>query len=337
MLNPELPVQADAPKPQQKQMLTSQLTKGRLRVQINFSSLDLLQTCMRKAHYALGRNLRPAEPAPALAFGTAIHKALEHWYSLPVSERQLPKQYEEEAELYCFGQRLEYIPTHGALEAIRQFAIAAYPSLSALPEGDKRSMQSGLRILKAYFKHYAEDGFEVARDHAGKPLVEKQFNFPMFTGLDFDGTPLDIDYFGQIDVILRNAQTGVLVVADHKTTSALGKEFYDRCKPNPQYTGYVWAAQHMGIDTKLFMINGIQTLKTKTEFARQITERNEDDFSELRLSVKEAVYRWLRANKDDSYPMSAPNPCSMYGGCTYRKVCELPHNMREQVIKLEYS
>ncbi len=86
----------------------------------------------------------------------------------------------------------------------------------------------------------------------------------------------------------------------------------------------------------MFMINGIQTAKTKTEFARQITERTEDDFRELTVATRQAVETWLNAEKFD-YPMTAPNPCSMYGGCQYRKICELPENMKAQVIRLEYG
>lgn len=293
---------------------------------------------MRKAYYSLNLGLRSNEESSALAFGSAIHKALERWYQLPTEERVLPKSLEEQAELMGFAQGMDTVQTHGALEAIRQFVLCRFDILSALPEGDKRSLASGIRILKAYFKHYANDGFVILTDKFGLPLVERTAEHVMY-----DSDTLQIIYFGTVDCILQNTATGVIVVADHKTTSALGSEFYNRCKPNPQYTGYVWLAKHaLGIDTSMFMINGIQTAKTKTEFARQITDRGEDDFFELESSVINAVKNWTGRQDSDAdyrnrFPMTAPQPCAEYGGCQYRKVCELPESMKAQVIKMEYG
>jgi hypothetical protein len=235
--------------------------------------------------------------------------------------------------MMAFGHKIDEPARQGALEAIRQFATARREVLQALPEEDKRSLSSGIRILRAYFKRYHDDGLEVARDKFGIPYIERSFSFPI---VELEN--LQINYFGTIDVILQNKETGVLMVADHKTTASLGSEFYNRCNPNPQYTGYVMGAQRaLDLDVKLFMINGIQTAKTKTEFARQVTERGEEDFMELKISVAEQVDRWLRANEAQAFAQTAPNPCSMYGGCTYRKICEVPYKLKETVISSEYK
>lgn len=332
MLSPSAPDAAVLPSQTPKEMLTCTLQNGKRHVRINFSSLSLLQTCLRKAHYSLDLGLRSREESSALAFGTAVHAALEHWYQLPSSDRVLPQALAEESELLGFGHKRDEPASHGALEAIRQFVNKRYDVLSLLPEGDKRSLQSGIRILKAYFKHYANDGFHVYRDSHG-PVLERRAEFPLY-----ESNGLSISYFGTIDCVLQHEQSGVIAVADHKTTSQLGQEFYNRCKPNHQYTGYVWLAKHaLGIDTKMFMINGIQTAKTKTEFARQITERTEDDFQELKLAVKRAVLLWLEATDTAEFPMTAPDPCSMYGGCQYRKICEMPEKLKATVIKAEYG
>lgn len=315
-----------------KEMLTWTKTPTGHHVRINYSSLELIQTCLRKAHYSLNRNLKPADESEALAFGSAIHKGLEHWYQLDPKERELPKALHEEADLMAAGQNLEAKARHGALEAIRQFVMSRREVLSRLPQDDKRSLASGVRILKAYFKHYANDGFIVASDDKG-PLIERTFSFRLA-----DSPHLAIDYFGTIDVILRNTDTGLLVVCDHKTTASLGKEFYDRCRPNFQYSGYVAGAKKaLGVNTNLFLINGIQTLKTKTEFARQITERTEDDFHELEIAVGWRVNEWLHATKHDCYPQTTPNPCSMYGGCQYRGICEVPAAIKGNVIEARYG
>jgi len=304
---------------------------GRIVVEINSSSLDLLQTCLRKADYILNQKLIYGVENDALCFGTSIHKALEHWYSLPMDQRLLAKGDEEQASLYAFGHALE-APEEGALESIRQFCKAKWDVLSHVNENDKRSLHNGIKILKAYFKRYADDGLEVARDAQG-PMIERAVEFEMFADDN-----LVIRYFGLIDVVLRNSVTGAYLITDHKTTSQLGAEFYSRCKPNPQYTGYVWGAREcLGIDTNMFMVNGIQVAKTKHEFARQITTRNEEDFMELLQSTHEVTTRWLRALDAKSFPMSSPNPCSMYGGCNYLKVCEVPDSLKQNVINSIWS
>jgi hypothetical protein len=332
MLNPKVPDAAVSEQSQApKEMLTLTHNGKQTVVKINFSSLDLIQTCLRKAHYSLERKLREKQESTALAFGSAVHKALELWYQLPDKERVVPKSLEEQCEQYAFGNGLDEPSGNGAVEAIRQFCQVRHGVLSLLPPEDKRSLASGVRILKAYFRHYANDGFHVYRDGHG-PVVERLASFTMH-----DSPDIRIDYFGTIDCVLQHKDSGVIVVADHKTTSALGKEFYQRVYPNFQYTGYVYLAQKsLGIDTKMFMVNGLQTAKTKTEFARQITERSEEDFEELKWAVQNAVARWINA-KHTHYPMTTPNPCSMYSGCQYRKICEVPRDLRETVIKGEYT
>lgn len=314
-----------------KRMLEIQKREDKWIVHMNSSSLDLIQTCLRKAHYSLNRQLRsPGDESAALAFGSAIHKGLEHWYSLPATKRQLSSAEREAAQLMAFGHHLDD-DCDGALESVRQFVRARYDVLKAL-ENDKRSLENGVKILMEYFKKYYDDPLEVARDEAG-PMVERNVSFLMH-----EEPGLEIHYFGTIDVILRNTETGVLLVTDHKTTSALGQEFYNRCKPNFQYTGYVLAAKSaLGLDTNLFMINGIQVAKTKASFARQITERTEEDFDELRVAVRHNVMRWLEATSTESFPMAPPNPCASYGGCQYLRICEVPHKLKENVIRSLFS
>lgn len=322
----ELEEQHVARPPKRMLEVTSQ-PDGNVLVAINYSSLELIQTCLRKAQYSLARKLRSDDDAPALNFGSAIHKALEHWYTLPEAERELLPSQRERAELLAFGHGL-HDQTIGAVESVRQFCLARWDQLRGVPEQDKRSLSNGVKILKAYFKTYQKDALVVARDESGAPLIERSFEFEMHRE-----PGLVIRYHGAIDVILRNQQSGLLLIADHKTTSSLGTEFYARCKPNPQYTGYVMGAQRcLGISTNLFMVNGIQVAKTMQQFARQITTREQEDFDELTGSVVANVRRWLDATASGSFVQAAPNPCSFYGGCTYLPVCSVPGQLRESVI-----
>ena len=321
-------------KQQPKRMLeVSQNESGEVLVSINYSSLELLQTCHRKAAYSLLRQLRTdGADSPALSFGSAIHKALECWYKLDPAERELPSTQRERAELYAYGHGL-WDQATGALEAIRQFCVSQWTVLSMIPPEDKRSLSNGIKILMKYFKTYADDQLVVAVDSQGMPLVERSFEFELYRE-----PGLVINYHGAIDVVLKNLQSGLFMVADHKTTSSLGSEFYNRCKPNPQYTGYIMGARAcLGIETNLFLVNGIQVAKTLHQFARQITTREEEDFHELRLTVVNQTKHWLAALQAQSFCQAAPNPCSMYGGCQYLPVCSVPSQLRESVISAKWS
>ena len=79
---------------------------------INSSSVDLIQTCRRKAYYALERNLRGGDESEAQLFGTAIHRAMEAFYGAPVEggERRLTLEQFQDAFVDCASQTLAHLP-----------------------------------------------------------------------------------------------------------------------------------------------------------------------------------------------------------------------------------
>lgn len=273
----------------------------------NYSSIEIIQTCLRKAHYAIQRNLISQDEPAALIFGNSTHKGLEYWYTMPRDVRNSPEVIKR------------------ALEVFRETA----KPLETLDYSDKRHPSNGERILEAYFKRYAEDPYEVVRNGIGDPIVEADFQFTMV-----DKPDLRIDYFGRIDLVLRNADTGTVLVTDHKTTTSLGVDFFNRIAPNHQYTGYLMGIQKcFNIPTNEFMVNGIQVAKTKVDFARQITTRSDDDFAELTAAVEWNVRNYLHCLRESKWVMNSPNPCTQYGGCSYRQICAAPKNLREDMIR----
>lgn len=311
----------------------SKLEDGRDLVEINFSSLSVINDCLRKAEYMLIRGLRAETESEALTFGKAIHKALEHWYTLPAQYRQLTAEENDQADtLIASSLNGPSQPYETALDSINAFAVEAQ-SIRWLGAEDKRSLNNGIKILKSYFKHYADDGLEVLRDDSGKPYIEREVEFILHE----DGEKV-IKFHGTIDIILRNVISGQLFVGDHKTTAALGSSFYNRIKPNHQYTGYIWAAREcLGVNTDSFLVNGIQVAKTKSEFARQPTQRNEEDFQELKIAMIEASERILKAKESGLFPQNAPNACNQYSTCQYYEICSVPKQLRETIIKAKYE
>ena len=328
MIQVNQPEKKDPPK---RMLKIEKQQDNRYRIEMNFSSLAIIQECLRKANYRLLNKYVNESDSDAQVFGKAIHKGLESWYMLPEQNRQLTDAELKMVDSLIGGLTPESIyPT--ALDSIYEFIKAAEP-IHFLGDDDKRSIASGIKILKNYFKHYAEDGLEVLRDSKGEAYIEKQVE-----GVLHEDDKMIIIFHGQIDLILRNKISGQIHYSDHKTTAALGKEFYNRINPNHQYTGYVWAGNtFLGVESNSFMVNGIQVAKTKSEFARQFTTIDEDMIHEMTMAYIEAGQRFINAIERNEFSMSSPNACSSYGGCPYLDICQSPANLRQTIIENKYG
>ena len=321
-----------------KEMLSISEAGGVTSVSINFSSLTLIQQCARKAQYSLIRGLRPALESPALTFGSAIHKGLEVYYSGERTERRIPSDYKEIMSMIGCGQWQEEWGESLLFAAARAFALKAEP-LSALPDDNKRSIFTGVWMLQHYFQKYLTDEYVIMRDEHG-PVVERKFTMPIHKD---DG--LEIDLFGTIDFVMKSEVSGQILPGDHKTASSL-YDFYDKVSPNFQYTGYLWAAREiLGYDTDLFLVNALQVKQppktargSEPDFARQITQRTEEDFNELRLAIVSSVRNFLSYQKANHFPMSASGQCTAsYGRCDYQDVCAAPSSLRENIISAKFN
>lgn len=346
MVNPNfgaLPNRLPSPSDQEpKKMLTvSVLPDGRTLVEINNSSLSYLLSCGRKSWYALERKLVSEGGSPALVFGTAIHAAMEIFYREPRTNRSIPPGFAEICEELSVGALTlndPTIPDHFLFEAMRAFWAKSEP-LMLLPLSDKRSQGNGIWTLKHYFETYINDQYEVYSDKSG-PMVERLEYLDIYSD-----DKLVIRLFGTIDVVLKDSSTGQIMPADHKTSSQLGSDFYNRLKPNHQYTGYMLLAREkLGLDTNFFLVNALQVKErpktsrgTPPNFARQITTRDDQDFHEFKLTVVDAVKRYLTWKSEGFWPMGQVNECASFGGCQYLDICAAPNAIRENIIEAKYG
>lgn len=318
------------------EMLSIRIEGTKTVVRINSSSLGVIQTCPRKSMYVLHERWRAKQGAPALIYGHAYHKALEVFYTYPGSERSIPHNFTEHADL--IGRGYAAPEEHFLYDAVKAFVADAQP-LAALPDDDKRSIPSGIWSLSHYFNSYINDNYVIHRDAAG-PVIERPFTYVIF-----ESATLRIELFGTIDFILRNTITGEILPGDHKTTSMMGNDFMARVKPNHQYTGYLLAAQQvLGIESQNFLVNGIEVkAKPKTarggppKFIRQITRRTEEDMTEFRHVVTQAVSDYLGWKDAGLWPLGPVDACSMWGGCQYHDVCAAPFQLRDNILNSKFQ
>lgn len=318
-----------------KEMLSVSELNGKTLVRINSSSLSVIQECLRKSQYLLHEKWRSENEAPATIFGSAIHKALEVYYGGNMADRKLPKL--ETMELMSYGHKVEGEETELLLKATRAFIEKAHP-LAALPEMDKRSIQNGVWTLYHYFQSFINDPYIAFVDEAG-PFIERGFSFRLH-----EDEKLIIDYFGTIDLVVKHIKNGDVMVCDHKTSSMVGNDFYNRLKPNAQYTGYLLGAREVfKLDTNSFLVSCLQVKSkpitsrgTPPHFPRQVTTRDENDYEEFKDSVIWAVTNYLDALSVSTFPMMNVNACAMYAGCSFLQVCSAPKSLRQNIMNAKF-
>lgn len=322
-----------------KEMFSITRENGLTTVRINYSSLSIIQECARKSYYSFHEMLRSKTEGPATLFGGAIHKALEVYYKEPAGTRTIPRNFNEHSEVMAYGTPPPE-PEHVLYRAIQAFLEHAEP-LRALPSTDKRSLDAGIYVLQNYFKTYIEkeqDPWEIYRDAEG-PVVERYCDLEIYN----DGK-VKIILFGSIDCILRNVQTGIVLPTDHKTSSVVGNDFYNRLKPNHQYSGYfLLAKEKLGIKGDGFLVNCLQVKArpltargAPPQFPRQVTTRTENDLIEFKEAVIDAVFNYLRWEQTGIWPMGSVNVCTFWGGCPYLEVCGAPPSIRPNLIESKF-
>lgn len=319
-----------------KKMITISEENGKTKVEINSSSLSVIQECLRKAQYSLHERWKSDVESPATVFGSAIHKALEVFYSAPVEAREMVSL--EELEMTA----IHGVKKKGLLyDAVGAFAKTA-ELLRPLPDTDKRSLLNGAWILHNYFKTYLNDPYIAYVDDQG-PFIERTFSHRFH-----ESDNLIIDIFGTIDFAFQHVTNGNIIVGDHKSASSLGfgsSSYFDRDKPNHQYTMYMMGARRVfGLDTEDFMVNVVEVkARPKTargsgpSFPRQVTRRNEEDFEELHDVVLKTVRDYLAAIESGKFPLGPVLACNSYGSCQYKQVCASPKSLRQNILTSKFT
>jgi hypothetical protein len=327
---------------QPKKMITVSESEGKTKVEINSSSLSVIQECLRKAQYSLLEKWKSETESPATVFGSAVHKAMEIFYSAPAEEREMIPLEELEIIAATRPERdwsKEPLLSHAVYEFAKRAEI-----LSVLPDTDKRSLVNGAWILHHYFKSYLNDPYVIYEDASG-PFIEREMTFRIY-----EDDSLIIDYFGTVDAVKVHRDTGHTIGVDYKTTSSLmgyggSGNYFEKEKPNSQYTGYLLALREAyKLDLTDFCVDIIEVkARPKTargsgpSFPRQITSRNEDDFEEFRETVVKSVRDYLAAIESKSWPIGPVSACNLWGGCTYKQVCASPKSLRENILTAKFK
>jgi hypothetical protein len=158
-------------------------------------------------------------------------------------------------------------------------------------------------------------------------------------------------YTGRPDLVAMESHTGLVVVCDHKTSSAVEGRFLQRFKPHDQFPGYIFAVRELLKDIGLrdrqagrFLVNGAarkkppETSKAKVKpewFRRFEIPYVESELEEWRQATLHRVEDIQMAIKTDYFEGRTAS-CHSPGECNFVRVCSQPPEKRLIILKSEF-
>jgi len=312
----------------------------------NSGWMESLSTCHRLVQYKSLLQRVPTTEKASLNFGSAIHLALEHRYR-KYRHSDIGTEYYNE------------------LNTILSEFYNEHPC----PIDDWRNINWCFEVVKKYNEKYAIEEFGLLQDESGKVMVELPFAIELYRHRiveDSDIMPaiahpeIPIIYTGKIDLPLMFE--GAIWVMDHKSTSSLGAQFFDRMRMSSQQKGYCWAFEKLtGKKVMGYVVNAIRT-KEPPQYVIKGTEwrggnsRGEakkmspqdwwnESLQRERYTLKDGeLIEWKHNtiamveeffyNYSKGYlPMETALGCTAYGRCPYYGVCTLPPSDRDLLLQ----
>jgi len=251
-------------------------------------------------------HLKSKEPAVALVFGGAMHKAVEVWTQQ--------------------AYKVNYPETDAVAEAEAAFVTEWEAGLTLETRemlefsGDRRSVANFKRLFAGYRKKFPLEMYQ--------EVVACEVPFTLPLGVTPAGRT--IWWSGLIDRVVK-WMDGVYYV-DLKTSSyTLDAAFFNKFKLSGQIRGYVWAAEqlHPGEQFAGAMIHGVQVqapLKTKVRLPEELvqgeviplTQPQLEQWRENTLKRIDVIHEARTRGHLRNYATR----CSAFGGgCELKQVC----------------
>jgi len=306
--------------------------KGNRSVHLDYSILSTFSTCKEKARLAYVLHLAPKVEERPLSYGSAIHAGLSA------------------------------LDTTGDVEkAVEAFIAKLQEVGSALPveienaAKERRSIERGSYVIRAYAERWSSDPYEQAYSADGKPLAE--IGFSIFLR-EFQGIPIMLS--GKIDDIKKSKVDGQLYNWERKTSTGSVYSVLANTRPNHQITTYDFAVKTLlGLKLSGTALDAIYIsdrlpapkkggwftygIDIEKDFGREFTVRSETDIEEFLFDLDLQVTEFLQWASGDlrRWTRNAPTACSMYGGCKFKAgggrtgLCNT--NLNQNVIETEYE
>jgi len=264
------------------------------------TKLSLYRLCPQKYKYRVCEQLIPTEPEYALAFGIAIHKALETIYNNTYAERI---QTDNGQIIYNY----------------QDVFLSNYPQDA--PKG-ARTRAIGVELLTHYIAKWREEPFKVIE-------IEVPFAMPI---KDVHNKP-DFYLVGRIDLVIN--WNDEVMPLDHKTTSYFGEHFELGFKVDTQPTIYM-----MALGANKAVINALRvSAKINDEsFVRKVTTRTPEEFARALSDIRTTVQNIRTSYERDSWPRHGSQSCFAYNRtCEYYALCASSDQQAETLKETSFA
>ena len=360
-------VPPENPHHQRRPLLTPLPDPGHFLLVLDNSSLEGWKRCAMYARNQLVLERTPHARNAALAYGGAIHAALE---------------------VYLKGKTdVELTPLDGSMDTSDRLfftritqTIVNYFTDAAPPADDFRTVENAVIVMGEYIKrskfpdyelhiHSDADGLAVERAFEiplGVVEVGQYVDMPWLKGTDYSSIDLDLSpvndipspfvshihvaWSGRIDLI-ATAQ-GKPRIIDHKTTSIDGEQFVQSFQLSSQTLGYVYAARTLfpDLDITSFCLDAIRLKRPgkgqgitdkgvrggdpPLAFFRAYFDYSPDRIDRWRVDTLDHISNFIHALTSASWPMNDRHCFDKFGRCPYFDVCSIDDvRVRERYLQ----
>lgn len=286
---------------------------------IDNSFIEALTQCARACEYSYLVRKRSMEENAALNFGTALHLVWDWRYHTLGSTA--PDPVDEQIQIDILTKHFMENPP---------------------PLGDFRTLAHAVEANHHYNQRYGTEPFSILADSENKAMVEKPFATHFYDHHGPYGV-IPVHYTGKIDLVIQ--WDDLVWVMDHKTTSQLGKHFFDDKFASSQLPGYCWALeQTTNLKPAGYAINALRSKPPpkkladgtytdvakwwKESLARERAYLRPGQLNEWRANAIHLVDRFIWHHSHDYMPMETSWCFGRYGRCPFRDVCDLPEHSR---------
>lgn len=291
---------------------------------IDSTILGTFRSCPQKAYRTYLQHWKPSSESVHLVAGGAFAKGVEvarrAFWEGKAEQAQISYSAEGKRSVVWTSQEIAKGNADDALALGTAALIATYGDYDAPPESPK-SLERVAGALEFYFDQWpmGEEGDVIPIILPdGRSGIEFSFAEPLDVFHPISGDP--ILYTGRSDLIGKLGDT--LVVADEKTTSALGASWLEQWDMRSQFTGYIWAGHRIGLDIKAAVVRGVSILKTKYGNAQVMTNRQSFEINRWYDQVNRDVERMIRNWKEGYWDYNLDHACNEYGKCSLQSVCK---------------
>lgn len=252
---------------------------------ISNSEVATWLTCKRKYYYEFDLNLEPKVSSGALGKGTLLHEGLALYYASL-------KEWDEGAGTP--GDPAGVTRRHES--AVNRARTMLQNFLASGNGYDFETVMEVDRLLQGYWNFYQGDpNWEILE-------VEKGYDLAMTE---------DYEYSLRLDLLVRERNTGAIVLVDHKTAYDFWTE--DDLDLNPQFPKYIGSLRANGVNVDKAVLNQIRTRSIKAPTLDQLFRRTvcKPNLAKIGNAMREQVISSMDIMKHRNLPLEVKDQNSV--------------------------